>query len=194
MIGTNPLSVSIPSERYGVMNLDMATSNAAKGKVTLAAKEGRSIPLGWAIDENGLGTTDPKKAKCMMPFGGAKGFAIGLIIEILSSGLSGSATGMTMGGFYDFSGSTQNCGYFLGALDISKIVDVDVFKNRVDTILTQVKSTEKADGCQEIFIPGEIEQRKYAAALENGIEISDAVSAELQELSSKYHVPFECKL
>lgn len=194
VLGTNPLSVSIPSGKYGCINLDMATSMVARGKVALAAKEGRSIPEGWGIDADGHPTTDPNAVKCMIPFGGPKGFAICLIIEILSSCLSGAATGQTMGSFYDFSGKIQNSGFFLGAMDVGKIMDVDTFKKNVDDLSDSIKNSPKAEGCEEIFLPGEIEQRKTLAAEKDGISISDAVLNELREISEKYGVPFSCEL
>lgn len=194
VLGTNPLSVSIPSGKYGCINLDMATSMVARGKVALAAKEGRSIPEGWGIDADGRPTTDPNKVKCMLPFGGPKGFAICLIIEILSSCLSGAATGQTMGSFYDFSGKIQNSGFFLGAMDVSKIMAIDEFKRNVDELADSIKNSPKAEGCDEIFLPGEIEQRKTIAAEKNGIAISEAVLNELREISEKYNVLFECEM
>lgn len=194
VLGTNPLSISVPSKKYYSINLDMATSVVARGKVALAAKEGRSIPEGWGIDVEGRPTTDPNAVKCMVPFGGAKGFAICLIIEILSSCLSGAATSQTMGSFYDFSGKTQNSGFFLGAMDVSKIMDVNEFKKNVDNLADSIKNSPKAEGCEAIFLPGELEHRRTVVAERDGISISDAVLSELQEISKMYGVPFACEM
>lgn len=192
VLGTNPLAISIPAGRHPTMTLDMATSIVARGKVTLAAKEGRRIPEGWAIDAEGRPTTDPYKANCMLPFGGAKGYGIGLIIEIMSSCLSGACNGMTMGSFYDFSGKKQNSGFFLGAFNVSGIMNIDEFKNQVDDLLDSIKNSPRAADCDEIFVPGEIEIRKAAFAEKNGIDIPDAILKELKEIGEKYRVPFEC--
>lgn len=194
VLGTNPLAVSIPAGRHPTMTLDMATSIVARGKVTLAAKEGRAIPEGWAIDAEGRPATDPHKANCMLPFGGAKGYGIGLIIEIMCSCLSGACNGKTMGSFYDFSGKKQDSGFFLGAFNVGGIMDIEQFKYRVDDLLDSIKSSPRAAGCKEVFVPGEIEIRKAAAAEENGISIPDAVLKELKEISGKYKVPFECEM
>lgn len=193
VIGTNPLSVSIPAGNYRPFTLDMATSVVARGKVTLAKKEGRSIPEGWGIDENGHPTTDPARVKCMLPFGGPKGYGIGMIIEILCSCLTGAATGLTMGGFYDFSGKKQNVGFFLGALDISRIVPMEEFEARMESLIESVKGSQKAEGIKEIFVPGEIELNKEETARCEGIVLSDTVLAELKETSEKYGVPFHCE-
>lgn len=194
LLGTNPLSVSIPAGRYPNMNLDMATSIVARGKVTLAKKNGESIPAGWGIDANGIVTTDPNQVKCMLPFGGYKGYAIGLIIEILSSCLSGAATGLTMGSFYDFSGKIQNSGFFLGAINVAAIMEPDAFRAEVDNLFDSVKAIPLADGCEQIYLPGEIELNKVALAEERGVEITDAVLAELREISERYGVPFSCEM
>lgn len=192
MLGTNPFAVSIPTDRHGIFSLDMSTSVAARGKVTLAKKEHRSIPEGWGIDSDGLPTSDPAKVACMLPFGGAKGYGIGLIIEILCSCLSGACNGQTMGSFYDFSGKIQNAGFFVGALDISKVIPVAAFKTKVGELITSIKGSPRAQGCPEIFIPGEIEQINKEIARREGIEIAGAVISELNDVGEKYRVPFDC--
>ncbi len=188
VFGTNPLSVSIPSAAYGRINLDMATSIVAQGKVKLASKEGREIPPTWGLDAEGRPTTDPKAVKFMNPFGGPKGFGICMIIEILCSALSGAGTGLTMGSLYDFSGKKQNSGFFLGAMDVSRLMDPELFKANVDAIADSVKNAPKADGVDEIFLPGEIERKKAEKAESEGIRISAQTFAELRELSEKYGV------
>ena len=193
LFGTNPLSVSIPAGKYRNFTLDMATSMVARGKVTLAKKEGRSIPEGWGIDANGNPTTDPAQVKTMLPFGGPKGYGIAMIIEILCSCLSGAATGLTMGSFYDYSGKKQDVGYFLGALDISRITPIDDFKARMDGLIETVKGSQKAAGVQEIFVPGEIELNKAQRTEQEGVKLSEAVLAELKEIGEKYGVPFNCE-
>jgi LDH2 family malate/lactate/ureidoglycolate dehydrogenase len=147
ILGTNPLAISIPAGNRRALSLDMSTSIVARGKVTLAKKEGYSIPEGWAIDAAGCPTTDPATVACMLPFGGAKGYGIGLVIEILCSCLSGAANGITMGSFYDFSGKVQNVGFFLGAIDISSITPIGVFKERMDNTLISSPPTRQALAC-----------------------------------------------
>lgn len=194
VLGTNPLAVVIPAGNGLPLELDMATSVVARGKIKLAEKEGKSIPLGWGIDENGLPTEDPSKVKCVMPFGGAKGFAIGLIIEILCSCLSGAKNSQTLGSFYDFSGKHQDTGFFVGAIDISKIVDPDLFAEQVNELFDSIKQSPKADGVERIYMPGEIELNKVKEAEIRGVKLSPAVVDELVELSNTYGVPFDCKI
>lgn len=126
LLGTNPLAVSLPTgDPDRPLTLDMATSAAARGKVTLAKKNGQSIPLGWGVDSQGNPTTDPEavlSGGAMLPMGGPKGYAISLIIDVLCSCITGSADGQTMGSFYDFT-RTQNSGYCFAALDLSRMVE-----------------------------------------------------------------------
>lgn len=193
-LGTNPLAVSIPGKDTIALDLDMATSIVARGKVKLAAKEGWTIPAEWAVDADGRPTTDPNNVECMLPIGGYKGYGIGLVIEILSSCLSGADTSQNLGGFYDFSGTHQNVGFFLGAMNIGGVADMTGFHERVDALIRAIKESPKAVDCDEILVAGEIEARKAKAAAAEGIDIPPAVLRELEEVSAFSGVPFQCEL
>jgi len=190
ILGTNPMSIAIPSEKYGAMILDMATCTVAQGKVILANKEGNKIPFGWAIDEKGNPTDDPAAALkgAMLPFGGPKGYGISLIIEILCSALTGAYMSPDTKSFWRDFENPQGLGFFMGVLDISKILPLDEFKKRTDEILDRIKNSPKAEGVSEIFIPGEIEQRNRKLANESGIELGSNVYSELVALANEYGV------
>lgn len=192
VLGTNPLAIAVPAKGHLPLVLDMATSVAARGKIKLAEKEGKEIPLGWAIDASGHPTKDPAAVKCVMPFGGPKGFAIALFIDILCSCASGAKNSRTLGSFYDFSGKHQDSGFFVGTIDISKLLPLDEFAAQVDAMIDSIKESPKADGVNEIFMPGEIEFRKMSAAAEDGVEIGPAVVRELVELAEECGVAFDC--
>ena len=192
-LGTNPISISVPSNRYRPLVLDMATSVVARGKVTLAQKAGQSIPEGWGIDKKGRPTTDPSQVYAVLPFGGAKGYAIGLIAEILCSCLSGASNGREMGSFYNFN-TVQNSGFFVGAFNIGSILPAELFGNRVDGLYDTLKAAPKAEGVEEIMIPGEIEFNRYEQASREGITLPAAVVAELVALSQHYQIPFDCEM
>jgi len=196
-LGTNPLSISIPAEKYPPLILDMATSVVARGKITLAKKKGDSIPLGWGVDKNGKPTTNPEdvlNGGAVLPFGGAKGFGISLIIEILCSCLAGAKNSRNVGSFYDFSGTKQDLGFFMGVINVEKIMPVKEFVAKVDELFAELKSQPKAEGVEEIMIPGEIELNNYRRAQEKGVELPPAVVAELKVLSEEYGVPFDCEM
>ena len=192
-LGTNPLAVSVPGRNSILVDLDMATSLVARGKVTLAAKKGQPIPADWGIDEAGRATTDPNAVHCVLPFGGYKGYGVGLIVEILSACFSGAASSQSMGSFYDFS-RPQNVGFFLGALNVGGVTDFGGFAERVDALLRSLKAAPKAEGCDEILIAGEPEARRECAARKQGVDIPPAVLRELEELGERCGVPFDCAI
>lgn len=192
LLGTNPVAICIPAGRYRPLVLDMATSAVARGKVALAKKNGTSIPEGWGVDSEGKPTTDPNavlSGGSMLPMAGPKGYAIALIVELLCSCLSGAQNGQTLGSFYDYT-RTQNTGYCFGALDISKIIDIDVLKSRVDELFDSMKACPRAAGVAQIMIPGEIEYNKYEASRKNGITLSPAVTDDLKNAAAHYGVLF----
>ena len=192
-LGTNPIAVTVPGGDSFLLDLDMATSLVARGKVTLAAKKGQTIPPDWGIDESGRPVTDPNAVSCVLPFGGYKGYGIGLVVEILSACISGAGSSQSMGSFYDFS-RPQNVGFFLGAIHVAGVTDFDAFTARVRAQIEALKSSPLAEGCGEILVAGEPEARRYRAALENGVDIPPAVRAELEELSRLCGVPFDCEI
>ena len=83
---------------------------------------GKKFQKDGAIDKDGHSTTDPNKVSCMLPFGGAKGYGIGLLIELMCCGLAGAKSGLTMGSFYDFSGKKQDVGYLLVQLMLVQLL------------------------------------------------------------------------
>ena len=197
MLGTNPLAVSLPTgDPDRPLTLDMATSAAARGKVTLAKKNGQSIPLGWGVDSQGNPTTDPEavlSGGAMLPMGGPKGYAISLIIDVLCSCITGSADGQTMGSFYDFT-RTQNSGYCFAALDLSRMVEPEVWSQRVQALLDTMRACPRQPGVEAIQIPGQPEQEKQERNLREGIALSSAVEGELRALSERLQVPLPAPL
>lgn len=187
VLGTNPMAVAIPAAGRDPFVLDMATSVVAQGKIALAAKEGRDIPEGWGLDAEGRPTSDPKAVKTLLPFGGAKGYGIALLIEVLCSCLSGAKTGTTMGSLFDFSGKKQDSGFFLGAVNVGIM---ESFEEAADQLFGVVKSTTRAEGVEEIFIPGENSRRNYLRAEQEGIALSAPILAEMLALSVSTGVPF----
>ena len=90
-----------------------------------------------------------------------------------------------MGSFYDFSGKKQDVGYFIGAINVGAVVEEQKFKEQSDVILTSIKESPRAEDCDEIYLPGEIELNRAEKAQREGMEISDAVVKELEEISMK---------
>lgn len=191
LLGTNPLAVSLPTDGEP-LTLDMATSAVARGKVTLARKNGQPIPLGWGVDKDGNPTTDPAAVLdggAMLPVGGPKGYAISLIIDILCSCILGACNGQTMGSFYDFS-RTQNSGFCFAAIDLSKMVDPDLWEHRLQLLLSSITNSPTQAGVERIFLPGQVEQERAVRAENDGLSFSPAVEKELRTLAERYQVSF----
>ena len=91
LFGTNPLSFAWPRPGHNPVVYDMATASMAMGDVQIAARDGREVPLGTGLDANGQPTTDPAAiAKgVLLPFGGYKGSAIAMMVELLAAGMTG---------------------------------------------------------------------------------------------------------
>ena len=194
MLGTNPLSLAIPGGCCRPFMLDMATSLVAQGKIILARKEGHQVPAGWGLDQDGKSSTDPNailSGGTLLPFGGAKGYGISLAIEILCACVAGAARSVDMGSMYNFD-RTQNTGFVIGAFDISKIVDMEAYRESVSRLFDDIKASPKIEGIPEIFIPGEIEDRRYAQAEAEGLELSDAVAGELRDIADELGLSFDC--
>ena len=190
--GTNPIAASFPTGKGFNIKIDMATSIVARGNIIAAQKSGKSIPPGWALNVDGEPTTDAAEALLgtVLTMAGHKGYALALMVEILSGVLSGSAIGADVGSMYKNMDRKQDVGHFLCLLDISAFMDVAEFKNRVDGMIDEIKACRMRPGVEEILIPGE---RSHRRAMENrrlGIPIDPPTRKELQVLSEELKVPF----
>lgn len=187
--GTNPISFAFPGKSQPVV-VDMSSSTVARGNIILAAKEGKSIPEGWAIDSEGRPTTDAKAALegAVLPMAGPKGYAMALAVEILSGILSGSAYGPRVGWIYDESTEPVNIGHFFLAMDISKFMPLNDFVSRLNNMVEEIKESPKAQGVEEIFIPGERRTNIAVKRSKEGIPVSDQLLAEFNQLARDLNV------
>ena len=192
MLGTNPFSIAIPAYEKAPFILDMATSVVANGKIVLARKEGHDIPAGWGMDENGVVTTDPNQVKFLMPFGDYKGYGVSLAIEMLSSVLARAENSRTAGSFWKpGDGNVQGTGFFVGAINPGAVMDPVEFAKGISATIDEMKAAKIADGATEVLVAGEPEQRKYEAALKDGVYVSDVVIEELKKLGEECGVEFD---
>lgn len=191
-LGTNPFSVAIPAGSKKPIIADMATSLVARGKIILAAKNNQEIPLGWAIDKSGNPTTNASEALegTVLPFAGPKGYGIALLIDILCGVLSGAAFGKHINDMYAEFEKSTNIGHVFGVINIEKFISLDYFKKSIDNMIEEIKSSPKAAGVNEIFLPGEIELLKKETRLVEGIPITRAVLNELREEGIKCGVEY----
>jgi LDH2 family malate/lactate/ureidoglycolate dehydrogenase len=185
-VGANPWSIAAPAGRHGVTVMDIANGNAARGKIYAARERGATIPEGWALDAEGRPTTDPAAAidGVILPMGGHKGYAISFMMDVLSGVLTGSsfATGV--------SGPQQaerrsGCGHLVLAIDVAAVADPGTFAERMERLIAEMKAVPLATGFEEIFFPGELEDRSRARLEREGIELPDATVEALERLASE---------
>jgi uncharacterized oxidoreductase len=185
ILGTNPLSYAIPAGKELPIVLDISTSVVAEGKVRLKRLRHERVPLGWIIDNKGNPTTDPdafQEGGALLPFGGYKGYGIGLLVEILSGGLSGAGMSANLVGAN---------GVFTVAIDLEKFGSVAEFKSRIDKLIRRIKSCPVAPSEREILLPGELEFREEQKRLREGIPIDDGVWIQISSLAATLGVDLQ---
>lgn len=190
--GTNPIAFGFPTKRKPPVIVDMSSSLVARGRIILAAKQGLPIPEGWAIDEEGVATTDAEAALkgAVLPLGGAKGYALALAVEIMSGVLSGAAFGPHVNNLYKDGDPPAKVGHSFVLLDVSRWMQVDKYYERMEQFLREIKASPRAKGIEEIYYPGE---RRYLTYLENkdkGIALPETVREELESLGREHRVTF----
>jgi len=154
----------------------MSLSKVARGKINVAAQKGEAIPEGWAVDQHGNPTTDPKSALrgTMLPMGDAKGAQLGLMVEILAADLTASQFGYEASSFFDGEGDPPHIGQFLIAIDPASF-SAHHFSERLDDLLGTIKSQPGTR------LPGERRFELRATAERSGVTISGPLAEQLQK-------------
>ncbi|MBW2149440.1 MAG: Ldh family oxidoreductase [Deltaproteobacteria bacterium] len=189
-LGTNPLCCCIPAGKSPWYCMDMATSEVAFGKVRASAEEGKSIPANWAVDREGKPVTDPTRAYAVVPMSGPKGYAISLMIEILSSRLTGMPYGAHIIRKFDDWENKAFMGHYVQAIDIAAFCPADEFKRRMDELFEELKRQPTAPGFEEILIPGEPELRTKLRREREGCPIRMDDVTLLRKLGEEMGIPF----
>ena len=193
-LGTNPLSIAIPGTSEGPVILDMSSSVVARGKIRLAQRTKETIPIGWALDETGKPTTDPVAALkgTLLPIGGPKGYGLALMIDVLAGLLSGSQYGPKVKTFHEPLGPT-GIGVFFVAIDVERFMPLHQFRDLMTSYAGSIKKIKRAKDVSRIYLPGEIELEKEKKSLAEGIELSDSVVGNLNQLLEKVKSPLRLK-
>ncbi len=174
-LGTSPFAFAAPSgKKHPGIILDMATSVVARGKIRRAAQKGEQIPLGWALDAEGKPTTDGKKGYdgIILPLGGPKGSGLSLMMEAIGGVMSGAAFGGEVRNqYFDFE-EPQNVGHSFIVMKPDVFVGPEAYAERMDALVERAKACPKAEGFEEILMPGEPESRSEAKRRANGIPLA----------------------
>jgi ureidoglycolate dehydrogenase (NAD+) len=177
--GTNPICITAPAAEGKTACLDMATSITPWNTVRNAATEGVSIPADWAVDSKGCETTDPNQVVAIHPFGAHKGSGLGIMIDVLCAMLSESPYGPNIPKMYGDLSQHRTLGGLVGAIDVSRFLPADAFRQRVAQMMEGVGSLKPALPEQRVLYPGEPELICREERLANGIPVGLGVIEEL---------------
>jgi (2R)-3-sulfolactate dehydrogenase (NADP+) len=176
LFGTNPIAAVFPRRIGEPLVIDLALSQIARGKIALAAREGKPIPEGWATTREGLPTTDARAALdgMMLPFGGAKGAMLALIVELLAAALTGANFGYEAGSFLTEEGERSRIGHLFWAIDPGALAGEDTYVSRIEALIEMMLEDE------DVRLPGYRRESLARTARNEGVEIPDALIAQLQ--------------
>ena len=190
LLSTNPIAAAIPAGSEPPIVLDMATTVAAYGKVKAKAQRGEAMPEGWMIDRQGQPLTDPKRADegFLLPIGGYKGYGLALLVGLLAGTLNGAAMGRQVIDFNKDEKSVTNTGQAIAAIDPAAFGDPAAFRAAVDTLIRDLRNSEKMPGHDRIWLPGEQSHERRIAYARDGIPIPPALAAALDKLAGELGV------
>jgi LDH2 family malate/lactate/ureidoglycolate dehydrogenase len=183
LMGVSPIACGAPAGKGRPFIVDMAPSVAARGKIYKALRRGEKIPKDWALDADGKQTDDPAKALegVMLPMGGPKGSALAVMMDVFSGVLSGSAFAGHVTNPYDPS-KPADVGHFLVAIKPDLFMGLAEFKDRMDYLYKRVIGSDRMEGVERIYFPGELEQLMREQRLEHGIPL---VQTEVEALNKE---------
>ena len=190
--GTNPMCFAVPADKELPFVLDMATTTAAAGKLELAARQGKSIPPGWALNEQAEATNDPRvaqNARRLLPLGGSreggshKGYGLAILVEILCGVLTGTMTALNR--------DQDPRGHFFGAIRVDNFRPVDEFKRDMDRLIRELKATPPIKSQERVYVAGEIEFETTEERAERGIPLLPSVLKGLRDVSEQLGVPYD---
>ncbi|WP_454741324.1 Ldh family oxidoreductase [Cupriavidus necator] len=181
LFGTNPIAAVFPRRGHSPVVIDLSLSEVARGKIMVAAKQGKLIPPGWALDEAGQPTTDAQAALrgSMLPAGGVKGAMLALMVELLVTSLAGAQFGAEADSFFTDAGNRPRIGQLFMVLDPGAFAGTDAYADRVEALLRAMLDDEGTR------LPGARRDAAQAEAQAHGIEIADALLTELRTLAGE---------
>jgi (2R)-3-sulfolactate dehydrogenase (NADP+) len=180
IFGTNPIAAIFPRRGDAVpLMIDLSLSEVARGKLMVAAKDGKAIPAGWALDAQGHPTTDPKAglAGSMLPIGAVsspKGAMLALVVELLVTALIGANFGFEASSFFVDEGNRPRIGQTFIVIDPDALAGREGFLDRVEVLVREMLVD---DG---VRLPGARREALLVKAQSEGLELGDAVIKSLQ--------------
>jgi (2R)-3-sulfolactate dehydrogenase (NADP+) len=179
IFGTNPIAAVFPRRGQPPLTIDLSLSEVARGKLMVAAKEGKSIPTGWALDRDGNPTTDPAAGLegMMLPAGGVKGAMLALVVELLCCALTGAAFGFEADSFFTDEGNRPRIGQAFLVVDPTALAGTEVFDERMETLVAMMLLDPG------VRLPGYRRLALARQARAEGIEVPAALLGQLESLA-----------
>ena len=176
LFGTNPVAALFPRRDAAPLLIDLSLSEVARGKLMVAAKEGRPIPLGWALDAEGRPTTDPKAGLggSMLPIGAvssSKGAMLALVVELLVTALIGANFGFEASSFFVDEGNRPGIGQAFLVIDPDALAGREAFLDRLEVLIAEMLIDES------VRLPGARREALLERARTDGVAVADAVLA-----------------
>ncbi len=181
LFGTNPIAAAFPRRGKPPMVVDLSLSEVARGKLMVAAREGKPIPAGWALDKDGNPTTDPKAGLegMMLPAGGAKGAMLALTVELLACALSGAAFGFESDSFFTEAGKPTRIGQAFLAIDPEALAGREVYLERVETLVAAMLADAG------VRLPGDRRRANRERIAREGIALPPDLAARIRALAGE---------
>jgi LDH2 family malate/lactate/ureidoglycolate dehydrogenase len=202
MLGTNPLTVGIPTDEAFPFVLDCATSVSQRGKIEHYGRIGKTMPPGWVINRDGSAETDPARAlegltkgtAALAPLGGLgedtagyKGYGYATVVEILSAALQQGAFLKALSGFDgDGKKTPYHLGHFFIAVDVAAFVEPEKFRKSAGDILRELRASAKAPGAERIYTAGEKEYLAWLERKDRGVPVNESLQKTILALREEY--------
>jgi len=184
VIGNNPIAFAAPAGEERTILLDIALSKVAAGKIVAARAAGRPIPDDWYVDGDGMPTTDPSlypDVGALLPAAGHKGYGLAIMVEVLTAVLSGGGILQGVKPWYRGEPSEpEGLSQGMMAIHIGSFMPIDAFKQRIDHMIREIRSSPKARDSTRIYLPGEIEWERCEEAKANGIALPEDILESLR--------------
>lgn len=187
VLGTSPLAIAVPRDGHAPVVLDMSSAAIPFGKLAQARQTGTPLPEGVALDSAGRPTTDPHRADVSLPMAGPKGAGLGLMIECLTSLLAGyPLTAPSLENALDPSDIVQNA--VAAAIDPAAFVSAGAFAHEVDRMARDIAAEPRAQGVEEILMPGERGDREAARRRAEGVPLGASLWGQLTDIADRLGV------
>ena len=206
MLGTNPLTIGLPTDEEFPFCIDCATSITQRGKIEYYARSGKDTPAGMVIGHDGNAMTNSddilvaltQGTAALAPLGGIgeelggyKGYGYATVVEILSAALQGGSYLKALSGMNeDGSKRPYHLGHFFMVIDPDAFTGRDDFKKTCGDILRALRASEKAPGQDRIYTAGEKEYLVWLERCDKGVPVGESVQKELTEIRDKYNLPY----